>query len=335
MAVVTVAAPFVQQLLQGYRTQRDDVEQLLRECKITPQVLHNNQIRVPAENFAKISKAIRTRLNNESYGLSVKPIPTGAFRLMAIACLNSQTVGESFQVCVDFYNLLSIDVQMDFYVDDQKAALCVQRRPNCRFLNTYALESLLSAIHRFHCWLSGEFLPIQKVELDYPSPAHQQEYRFVFYRAPVQFGENCNTLYFDRDIVNFRCIRDRQALQRFLDNYDANILALTRRSSSLAYRLRQWLEKEIREKHRMPTLQTAASYFHMQPQTLGRRLLKEQTSYQTLKDETRRDMAIHMINFSEFSIDDIAINLGFSEASTFIRAFKVWTDTTPLAYRRL
>ena len=55
---------------------------------------------------------------------------------------------------------------------------------------------------------------------------------------------------------------------------------------------------------------------------------------QILQDDTRRDMAILFINRNEQSMEEIAFRLGFSEASTFIRAFKKWTVLTPLAYRK-
>ena len=37
---------------------------------------------------------------------------------------------------------------------------------------------------------------------------------------------------------------------------------------------------------------------------------------------------------AQLSLDDIAANLGYSEQSSFGRAFRRWTGTTPLLYRR-
>jgi len=95
------------------------------------------------------------------------------------------------------------------------------------------------------------------------------------------------------------------------------------------------MENLFREGHNKPQIEQAAEYAGLTQQTLRRRLKKEGYSFQSLKDDTRRDMAIFFINKKEQSIEAIAFRLGFSEASTFIRAFKKWTGLTPLAYRKL
>lgn len=71
----------------------------------------------------------------------------------------------------------------------------------------------------------------------------------------------------------------------------------------------------------------------MSPQTLRRRLKDEGTSYQKLKDQLRRDMALFYLDQPDISIQGIAEMLGFAEPSTFHRAFKKWTGMTPGDYR--
>mgnify|MGYP006207581605 CR=1 FL=1 len=69
------------------------------------------------------------------------------------------------------------------------------------------------------------------------------------------------------------------------------------------------------------------------PQTLRRHLREEGTSFQALKDELRRDIAIYHLGRADLSLLEIAEQLGFSEPSAFHRAFKKWTGLTPGAYR--
>ena len=72
----------------------------------------------------------------------------------------------------------------------------------------------------------------------------------------------------------------------------------------------------------------------MTPQTLRRRLKEGNTSYQEIKDTIRKDASIYYLSKPELSIDEIALLMGFSEASSFHRAFKKWTGKTPSVYRR-
>jgi len=47
----------------------------------------------------------------------------------------------------------------------------------------------------------------------------------------------------------------------------------------------------------------------------------------------RRDLAIYFLGRAELPVNEIAHRVGFTEPSTFHRAFKKWTGVTPGAYR--
>ncbi|MCH2191331.1 MAG: helix-turn-helix transcriptional regulator, partial [Gammaproteobacteria bacterium] len=81
-------------------------------------------------------------------------------------------------------------------------------------------------------------------------------------------------------------------------------------------------------------LQEAASHFKISQQVLHRRLSAENLSFKEIKKETRRDIAIKLLFEDKHKIEDIAIMVGFSEPSAFIRAFKTWTGQTPRSYRQ-
>ena len=67
----------------------------------------------------------------------------------------------------------------------------------------------------------------------------------------------------------------------------------------------------------------------MTRRTLTRRLQKEGTSFTELLDDVRRQAALHYLDKSEHSVEDIAFLLGFSESSAFVRAFKRWQGMAP------
>jgi len=78
---------------------------------------------------------------------------------------------------------------------------------------------------------------------------------------------------------------------------------------------------------------TLAKALHMSPRTLQRKLALENTSYQQLVDETRKDLALRYIEDPRMSLNEIAFALGFSQQSAFTRAFKRWTDQAPSEFR--
>ncbi|MCO7253161.1 AraC family transcriptional regulator [Dickeya oryzae] len=67
--------------------------------------------------------------------------------------------------------------------------------------------------------------------------------------------------------------------------------------------------------------------------SLQRQLSDESTSFTEILNITRQQLAQHYLDHPTISQVEIAFLLGFRDANSFIRAFKVWTGTTPGLYR--
>ncbi|MFT5881167.1 MAG: AraC-like DNA-binding protein [Moritella sp.] len=63
--------------------------------------------------------------------------------------------------------------------------------------------------------------------------------------------------------------------------------------------------------------------------TLNRRLGELDTNYRSLIDKYKLEKAMNMLHQSDSNLSEIAFQLGFSDLSTFSRAFKRWTGTCP------
>lgn len=82
------------------------------------------------------------------------------------------------------------------------------------------------------------------------------------------------------------------------------------------------------------TLERAAEKLNMSHRTLARRLAEKGTSYSTLLNEVKQELAIRYLHDKRLPLTEIAFLLGFSGPSTFSRAFKSWTGETPGRYRQ-
>ena len=65
-----------------------------------------------------------------------------------------------------------------------------------------------------------------------------------------------------------------------------------------------------------------------------RKLAREGSSFQKIKDALRRDLAIQRLVKTQESIGHVAASLGFDNLPSFHRAFLAWTGSTPGAYRK-
>ena len=100
---------------------------------------------------------------------------------------------------------------------------------------------------------------------------------------------------------------------------------------SVAARLRAIMPDE---EDGWPTLVEAARRFAMSPRTLIRKLVAEGSTYQSLLDEAKGEMACWYLRSTQLPLSQIAAQLGFLDSSNFSRSFRRWRNMTPLAYRK-
>ena len=81
------------------------------------------------------------------------------------------------------------------------------------------------------------------------------------------------------------------------------------------------------------TVNEIAKEVFMSVRSLHRNLNELGTIFGSILDEVRREFAEHYVSDTREEVTEVAFRLGFSEQSSFSRAFKRWTGMSPSAYR--
>lgn len=82
------------------------------------------------------------------------------------------------------------------------------------------------------------------------------------------------------------------------------------------------------------SLEATARHFGLHSRALSRRLAKDGTSFQVLRDEVRFDSACQFLRNTRLPVNEIASTLGYADGSAFNRAFRRWAGAAPAAWRR-
>lgn len=82
------------------------------------------------------------------------------------------------------------------------------------------------------------------------------------------------------------------------------------------------------------SLAASAQSLNTSVRSLQRRLDEHRCSYRQVLDEVRLTQAARYLKDPHTSLAQVAFMLGYSEQSTFHNAFKRWTGTTPIAFRK-
>ncbi|RNM09149.1 AraC family transcriptional regulator [Dickeya undicola] len=81
------------------------------------------------------------------------------------------------------------------------------------------------------------------------------------------------------------------------------------------------------------SLDVVAKRLAVSRRSLQRQLSEESTSFTEVLNLTRQQLAQHYLGHLSISQGEIAFLLGFQDANSFIRAFKVWTGVSPGEFR--
>ena len=82
------------------------------------------------------------------------------------------------------------------------------------------------------------------------------------------------------------------------------------------------------------SLENVAEEFGISGRTLQRNLSVENTSFNQMVKDIQKMMTFNYLEAKELSIDEIAYLVGYSETSSFYRAFKKWTGKTVSQYQK-
>lgn len=331
MKPLTIANHFVVAAMRGAKAQGLPDEFILEGSGIPLELLNQNKARVDPEQFAFLLRRLWHLLEDELMGLGNHKSKPGSFATMCQLAIHSDNLEAMIKRGIRFYRLFDHIPQMDLTVKDGKARIAIASDYFPNDPDRFLQESLLVIWHRTACWMIDQRINLSQAAFAYPAPPHANEYKAIFY-CPTQFDAAQSYLEFNADMLKQPIRQDERTLSEFLKSSPADLLARPTKDESFSGKIRHLIGREIDGE--MPTFDQIAQHLYMTPQTLRRRLIAEDTSYQELKDHIRRDIAIYHLSQAHLSINDIASKVGFTEPSTFHRAFKKWTGVTPLAYQK-
>ncbi|MEP5762969.1 MAG: AraC family transcriptional regulator [Halieaceae bacterium] len=322
---------FVRAVLKYAVTNGLDPVQLLRENRISPRLLVEDDARISIERFADLQVSTMLAMGDEGLGYGQQAMPIGSWSMMCYAVINCENLGKALARYCRFFGLFQHVMAPQLVIEDELAIVRLAGAGSSAEIDEYAGELALFNCHRFLSWLSQELLPVQAFNFIHSAPEHAREYRPMFSGNPVFFDQAHTEMILNRALLERPVTQNEQSLERFLRHPVLAMLTQQYDQASWTARVKQLLRKDLEH---MPELDTVAGMLDVHPQTLRRRLGKEGTSFSELKGQVRRDIALHYLGKRGLSIEEISHRAGFSESSAFIRAFKGWTGVTPYTYRK-
>ena len=280
----------------------------------------------------KISKLLRLSVDateDPAFGLSVVPyLHAGHFQVLGYSLFTSSTLYDFCQRLVRFFRLVSDSSQHHLKEEKDCYVLIIEiTNPEVAVETVDAWVGAI--IHFCRTLYRPDFAPLQ-VELMRPAPHNSREDYDRFFKAPITFGAHRNALHVDKQVMFEPLATANQELARRNDEVIIAHLARLDRENIVR-------QVEVKIIELLPTgectREKVASLLNMSSRTLLNKLEAKDTSYKAILENLRATLAQQYIEQEHLPISEITYLLGFSDTSSFSRAFRRWTGHSPSNFR--
>lgn len=271
-------------------------------------------------------------LGNNALGIELaKSTTTDQFGILGYMVANAASMGDALELMTRYYRVFSQHFDASYVINGD----------TCRYSYKPAIISGSDTQQDIDFSLG---ILIESIRAVYPSDWHPNYCSFTypkpkdltahqsFFGGNLHFGQLINFIAFDKEILALPLSSSDPRLLKILQQHANEILDQLSESKRLIDQVKLLITTNLETETLNAT--SIASSLNMSARNMHRLLKLEDTSFQRLRDLTVLEIAKEALLETESSITDIALKLGFSESSAFVRKFKQQSGNTPLKFRK-
>jgi AraC-like DNA-binding protein len=306
-----------------------DADAVLAKVGLDKSILSLPELRTPHDAQEWFWQAMEEVSGDPHIGLHLgSHMPIFKGQVLEYLFLSSPTFGEGLKRALDYQRLLS-DAANAEMVDHGERIFLKQMLWSKKLAHLNECASV-GVIKFFSFVTDGAFMPIE-VHFSHPRHADQREYERVF-GCPVKFEMPDVGIFFDRKLMDLPSAHHEPELLQLHERLASEQMARLEKQD-LVFQVSRLVAELLESGH--ANLEEVAARLGIKPRQLRTRLADAGTNFNQLVAEYRCKLAKRLLAGTDENIDEIVYLTGFSEPSTFYRAFKRWVGMTPIEYRKL
>ncbi len=305
------------------------VDAILKQARISPALLDvEASERTPYSGQARFWKALEDFSGDPHIGLHLgEHLPVYRGQVLEYLISSSPTFGEGLRRALAYQRLLSDAITARLIVDGHNAY--IGDLADSDEQRHFAEALVVGAIRFFSSLTDGHFKPLA-VHFTHTEGAPNAEYERV-YGCPATLGCSENRVYFDPAVLDHKVWHAEPSLLRLHEK-----MANEKMAELVRLDLVGEVKRAIGEmlESGETSLEAVAQRLDMSARRLRTELEEAGTSFNHVLADYRSRLARRLLARTDESIEQIVYLTGFAEPSTFYRAFKRWTNETPIEYRK-
>lgn len=310
-----------------------DGQALLLRAGIDPQGLSDPNGRTPVRAMARLWRLAVEATEDPCFGLRVAAfIQPATFHSLGLALLASQNLEEALLRSARFSRIVSNAADVRIEKTESGIKQVVRWRAEVPVVDE-GIDLLMASTVKMGMLLMGldaRTPPPLELHLKRSATDAMRADFERHFACPIQFEADENALLIPAawarkplPMANPQLARrNDMVVMEYLARFDGE---------ALSERVRSELIERLASGE--PSRADIAAALRLSEKTLQRRLQADQTTFQQLLDDVRRELALSYLRESRATVSDVTFRLGFSDQSSFTRAFRRWTGVTPGQFR--
>jgi AraC-like DNA-binding protein len=268
------------------------------------------------------------------YGLPGLPsalahaIPFGAFGALDYLVGSADTVAGCCESAQLHFAMVAIDLGLE--IESLEGGAHALRVRALAPMPVQALEFTLAAMFSRLRYVSGRTFMPQLLGLPLARPPSDAVRARLFGLSPV-YGHPCAEMLIDTATWRLPTQSADPFLHATLKGMAAQLQLVQSNDSTLERALRARLREALAQGH--ADAARMAELLGVSERTLQRRLADIGRSFSDVVEDFRREEAARLLASPGLPLVEVASRLGYAEQTSFTRAFRRWTGTTPGAWR--
>ena len=325
-------ATLILPIAKALRIEGIDPMLLMEQAGIDPAMVINPDRRIPVENMQTLWRLAGEATDEEAFGLlAAEQLQPATLQGLGLAVLASDSIYDALKRLVRFARVFSTGLGLELRECGEVVELemLTDEEFTGEHLNWLTYDFGIGLIVVLCRLTLGEYFSPINIQCRRPEPAAPDRFAAML-GSRIEFDADRNCITFVKSDIMEPLATANAELARVNDEQAETYLATFVEVSAA----RQVVSRIVEHlPDGPPSQKQIAAAMNVSNRTLQRKLKDEGTSFIDLLQDARLALAKKYLAQPQRSIVEIAYLLGFSEPSTFSRAFKRWTGQAPAEYR--
>lgn len=307
-----------------------DPHRLLKEVGLDRSCLSDPDIKIPTDAVIPLLELSAEAARIEDFGLRLAETRRiSNLGPLALAARDAATLREALEANIRYQRLHNEAMSLSLVAIEDAVIFRSELIAEHCSPGRQAVELLVGVAHRFIRQLLGAAWRSRPVWFSHGPPAGMAAHLRVF--GPwVEFGRDCNGTLLETSDLDARLPASDPAMARHVKQYLEPMLAQTR--MTVSEQVQRLVYESIAS--RLASVEQVALRLGTNRRALHRQLAREGTTFSTIFDAVRVDLARRYTEDRGLPLSEVAYLLGFSELSGFSRWFRAEFECSPMSWRR-